>query len=192
MTIDRQGAIYVADWGNDRIQKFSADGAFLASYGTSGRGDDPGQLWRPSGVAVDRNGTVYVADRGNDRLKVFGADGEPLGSYQGESGLSRWAEIWLAGNPDVAKLREPASTEPEKRFWAPTAVDVNNTAGCWCWTPVVIASRFIYRSPDLRVRSRHKGGRRRLTAALLVPARIAQPVLRPLRRFVACRTSRWR
>ena len=36
--VDAEGAVYVADWRNDRIQKFSPDGGFLAEFGSSGSG----------------------------------------------------------------------------------------------------------------------------------------------------------
>ena len=54
MTIDCQGGVYVADWRNDRIQKFSCDGSFLANFGESKEGD--GQFYQPSGLAVDSEG----------------------------------------------------------------------------------------------------------------------------------------
>jgi hypothetical protein len=42
-----------ADFGNDRIQKFSNDGQFLAKWGTSG--SEVGQFMGPAGLAVDLN-----------------------------------------------------------------------------------------------------------------------------------------
>ncbi len=42
---DASGNVYVADWRNDRIQKFTADGDFLTTFGTPGYGE--GQLQRP-------------------------------------------------------------------------------------------------------------------------------------------------
>ena len=68
--MDAQGAVYVADWRNDRIQKFTPDGQFVARFGESGQGD--GQFNRPSGVAVDAEGYIYVADWGNERVQVLG------------------------------------------------------------------------------------------------------------------------
>lgn len=46
VTVDSDGNVWVADWRNDRIQKFTSDGRFLAKYGEPGDGD--GQFHRPS------------------------------------------------------------------------------------------------------------------------------------------------
>jgi tripartite motif-containing protein 71 len=59
----------VADTFNDRIQKFSSGGAFIAKWGASGSGD--GQFSSPEGVATDAAGNVYVADTFNDRIQKF-------------------------------------------------------------------------------------------------------------------------
>ena len=68
--------MYVADWRNDRIQKFSPDGQHLASFGQSGSG--VGQFNRPSGVCVDKDGDIYIADRQNDRVQVLAPNGRFL------------------------------------------------------------------------------------------------------------------
>jgi tripartite motif-containing protein 71 len=83
------GTIYVVDsgtafsvgtiLGNHRIQRFSATGAFLGSWGSWGTNN--GQFNRPSGVAVAPDGTVYVADSGNYRIQRFSATGAFLGSW---------------------------------------------------------------------------------------------------------------
>ena len=52
--VDEFGDVYVADWRNDRVQKFTADGEFIFSIGGSGEGE--GQFNRPSGVTVDDHG----------------------------------------------------------------------------------------------------------------------------------------
>ena len=65
--------VYVADWGNNRIQKFSPDGDFMAQWGTFGNGDL--QFDQPVDVAVDGSGNVYVADRANDRVQMFNSSG---------------------------------------------------------------------------------------------------------------------
>ena len=125
ITTDHQGNIFVADWRNDRIQEFTADGRFLLKIGTSGAGE--GQLSRPTGVAVDRDGDVYVTDWLNHRVQVFDSEGNFMTTWTGEANLSKWAELQLAGSPDVIEQREtvPNMAEMEKRFREPIAVEVD-------------------------------------------------------------------
>ena len=54
------GSVYVADWGNHRIQKFTSGGLFVRKWGTWAKGD--GEFNYPAGVAVAPDGSVYVAD----------------------------------------------------------------------------------------------------------------------------------
>ena len=68
------GTVYVADAWSDRIQHFTAAGAFLNQLG--GRGSGEGQFDGPWGIAVDAEGNFYVADTGNHRLQVFTPDGD--------------------------------------------------------------------------------------------------------------------
>ena len=67
--VDRQGRVYVADWGNSRIQVFDGEGRFLAAWG--GIGSDAGELNGPNSLVLDGAGNVYVTDDGNDRVQKF-------------------------------------------------------------------------------------------------------------------------
>ncbi len=73
--------IYVADYGNNRIQVFSAEGEFLTGWG--GLGFAAGQFRGPVGIAIGPEGAVYVADAFNYRVQVFSATGEFLRSWRG-------------------------------------------------------------------------------------------------------------
>jgi hypothetical protein len=58
---------------NQRIQKFTNAGVFVAKWGSSGSG--LGQFASPIGIAVEGTGYVYVADTGNDRLQKLTSGG---------------------------------------------------------------------------------------------------------------------
>jgi tripartite motif-containing protein 71 len=123
--VDRQDNVYVADWRNDRVQKFGADGTFLSGFGRSGSGT--GELSRPADVAVDVDGNVYVADWGNERVTVFEPDGYPLTTLIGDADLSKWGGEYIAANDDIIRGRAiAADMTPEKRFWGPTGVVIDN------------------------------------------------------------------
>jgi hypothetical protein len=71
--IDSTGAVYVADTGNHRIQKFNSSGGFITKWGSEGAAD--GQFELPQGVAIDSSGNVFVADTANHRIQKFGYNG---------------------------------------------------------------------------------------------------------------------
>jgi hypothetical protein len=77
---DGGGNVYVADPGNNRIQKFDANGTFLATWGSAG--SDNRQFSSPSGIATDESGNVYVADMGNLRIQKFDANGAFLAAWK--------------------------------------------------------------------------------------------------------------
>ena len=81
IAVDSSGNIYVADTGNNRIQKFSPEGTFITKWGSLGIGD--GELEFPRGIAVDSSDTMYVADTGNNRIQKFSPAGAFLGSWGG-------------------------------------------------------------------------------------------------------------
>lgn len=72
--LQSDGTVVVAGH-EDRIQTFTADGALLEIWGSSGVGD--GQFNHPHGLAVDRarGDIVYIGDQENGRMQVFTADG---------------------------------------------------------------------------------------------------------------------
>jgi streptogramin lyase len=79
LTVDSSGNVYVADSGNDRIQKFDASGAFLTKWGASGSAN--GEFNMPTDVATDSLGEVYVTDRDNNRIQRFSSTGAFLGKW---------------------------------------------------------------------------------------------------------------
>ena len=83
MVFDADDNLYIVDSNNNRVQKFTKDGKFLAKFGTAGSGD--GEFNMPWGIAIDSHGDLYIADWRNDRSQKFGPDGEFLMKF-GSSG----------------------------------------------------------------------------------------------------------
>ena len=81
LAFDGEDNIYVADTYNNRVQKFTANGAFIQAIGDQG----PGAVSLPWGLTTDTQDNVYVADFGNNCVKKFSKQGEFLASF-GESG----------------------------------------------------------------------------------------------------------
>lgn len=68
IALDSSGNIYVADTGNNTIQKLSPTGVLLQTVGG-------GVIEFPSGVAVDSAGNIYVADDSNKSVLKFSSTG---------------------------------------------------------------------------------------------------------------------
>jgi len=67
LAVAPDGAVFAADFYNDRIQKFSADGRFLTAFGRPPLGPGHGA----TAVAVHEDGTVYVTNLAADRVEAW-------------------------------------------------------------------------------------------------------------------------
>jgi sugar lactone lactonase YvrE len=79
LALGSDGAIYVADTGNNKVRRISRDGAVSTVAGVLAGGyrDGPAQQAQfngPVGVAVDASGRVIVADTYNDRIRAIQPD----------------------------------------------------------------------------------------------------------------------
>ena len=109
LALDAAGNLFVADIFNHRIQKFDADGKFVAQVGS--RGDAEGQFNEPWDVTLDGEGNVYVADTFNHRVQKFDADLNFLFAF---------------GRP-ASSLEDPEADA----FWGPRGVAVDADGGIW-------------------------------------------------------------
>jgi hypothetical protein len=66
---DALGRVYLADAGDSSIEKFTASGGPLLSFGDA-------WLEKAAGIAVDRGGGIYVAE--GNRVQVFWPEGDRL------------------------------------------------------------------------------------------------------------------
>ncbi len=79
VTFGPNGRMFISDgYGNARILEYTAAGARVKVWGSSGSG--PGQFQIPHGIANDGK-ILYVADRGNARIQRFDLDGHYVGEW---------------------------------------------------------------------------------------------------------------
>jgi tripartite motif-containing protein 71 len=69
IAVDEAGHVFVADFGNYRIQVFTNEGNFLTKWGSKGSAN--GQFEYAWAVAVGRSRNVFVADGSNNRIQKF-------------------------------------------------------------------------------------------------------------------------
>jgi sugar lactone lactonase YvrE len=79
MAIDGSGNIFVADYGNNRVQKFDSSGVYLSQFGSAGTGN--GQFDGPTAIAFDGSGNIFVADWFNNRVQKFDSSGVYLSQF---------------------------------------------------------------------------------------------------------------
>ncbi len=137
VAVDDTDNIYVADWNNHRVQKFSDGGDFLMTFGSeepagvafdggtpyahatvANIGVNPNSLNHPTGVAVDQDGDVYVCDWMNERVVIFNPDARPIAWLRGDAhDLSRWAQMTVDANPDMADARMRVKNPEIQRYF---------------------------------------------------------------------------
>ncbi|MGH9021691.1 MAG: NHL repeat-containing protein [Acidimicrobiia bacterium] len=124
---DRQGNVYVADFGNHRVRRVDSAGIITTAVGIGTRGfsGDGGeatqaQIADPGALAVDRAGNLYIADLGNGRVRKVDPEGiittvagTGVTGFSGDGGPATAAQLAVprglavdpTGNLYIADLR---------------------------------------------------------------------------------------
>jgi sugar lactone lactonase YvrE len=84
VTVDAEGNLFIADWGNNRIRKVDKNGISITAAGIGGfwggySGDGgpavQAELDRPEGVALDTLGNLYIAEYENNSIRKVDPNG---------------------------------------------------------------------------------------------------------------------
>jgi uncharacterized protein (TIGR03437 family) len=80
LALDREGNLYIAERGQNRVRRFAPGGRIATVAGSSIRGDSgdgqdalAARLNSPTAIAVDGQGTLYIADTGNQSIRAVDA-----------------------------------------------------------------------------------------------------------------------
>ena len=102
VAVDEDDNILVADYNNNRIQKFTSDGEFLAAVGT--KGNKPLQFKGPKAITFNTfNKKVYVGDK--NRVQILNSDLTYCGLFREDInstgiGCDRSGRVYLSLDPD--------------------------------------------------------------------------------------------
>ncbi|MEQ8192647.1 MAG: hypothetical protein ABRQ39_32075, partial [Candidatus Eremiobacterota bacterium] len=94
IAVDRDGNIYVQDYGNYQIQKYDSNGKFLIKWG--GKGSINGNFNGLGGIAVDLDNNIYAVD-GNKRIQKFTCKGKFITKWK----ITDFTGIKVNRNKDV-------------------------------------------------------------------------------------------
>jgi len=116
VAVDGKGNLFIADSGNNRIRRVTADGVINTVAGRTGEtrfGGDGGPatdayLSYPYGVAVDGTGNLFIADHLNGRIRkvtpagiISTVAGLGIPRFSGDGGPAIFGEIYLPQDTEV-------------------------------------------------------------------------------------------
>ena len=102
---DSSDNIYILDEGNNRIQKLSPEGKYLATIGRHGQG--PGEFQSPFSLDIDSKGYLYVSEGASRRIQILTPEGKAYKTIKNVRNLVfklrhlQSGFIATAGYPDI-------------------------------------------------------------------------------------------
>ena len=116
VVVTLEGTIFVTE-GHEkngphaRLTKLTADGTFIARYGSTGQGHL--QLSAPHGIALDTRGRLFIADRDNNRIMIWDQDGRYIAQWHQ---FGRPSGIYI-DDTDTIYVADSESWGPENPGW---------------------------------------------------------------------------
>ena len=101
LAFDIEEYLYVVDYNNHCVKKFTSTGKYISKFGS--KGYNPGELYRPTSIIIYNN-LVYVTELHNNRVSVFDTNGHfmycfgKLGEGEGEFNHPYFITVNLSGN----------------------------------------------------------------------------------------------
>jgi hypothetical protein len=111
VVLAEDGFLYVLESQVPEVRVFDGVGHHVHSFGR--RGGGPGELARPTGLALLPDGRVLVSDPANGRINVYSAGGESLDSWPISGGFFSSNQVQTTADGAayvMAMLSEPLST----------------------------------------------------------------------------------
>lgn len=100
ISLDLEGNVFVADYGNNCIQVFQGDGSFQYSIFADPANAET-HFTNPWGIAFDNRGNLHIAANRCDSIKVYSPKGKYITTY-GSGTISRPAGIAINGEGVIA------------------------------------------------------------------------------------------
>ncbi len=137
LVADERGNLFIADTGNNRVRKVTADGTITTIVGTGARGfsGDGGpaidaEIDVPAAIAIDKGGSLYIADFRNHRIRKVTPDG---------------IITTIAGNGEPA-FNGDDKPALESQFGEPCGVDVDDEGNVYIGDQINLRVRVV--TPD--------------------------------------------
>ena len=99
LAVAPDGTIYVLDRQSTDVRAFDPSGMWMRALGR--RGEGPGELKQPDGVAVLSDGRVLVRDPGNQRIQTYGPSGTALAEWPLRTGFYTSDPLWSDRHDNV-------------------------------------------------------------------------------------------
>ena len=95
IAIDQDGMVYVSDFGNHRIKKFTPEGTVFSDFSVKG-----GSSFYPRGLCIDSKNILYVTDYINSTVCVYNTSGQFLGYIGNSDGSSFDYPLFITSDKD--------------------------------------------------------------------------------------------